>query len=138
MIEGRITADGWPQVELVIFDAGGSRQTITVLVDTGYDGYLVLPPSTVRELDLADAGEASNVTIASGDSEDRPVYRANVLWNGQTRAVEALESDSPPLLGMAMIYDPDAGHADRLTIDAARLTVLIEHNPPPSFTEDLR
>ena len=130
MIEGWITADGWPQVELVIFDANGSRQTITVLVDTGYDGYLVLPPGTVRELGLADTGETGNVTIASGDSEEWPVYRANVLWDGQVRGVEVLASDSPPLLGMAMIYDPDAGHADRLTIDAARLTVLIEHNPP--------
>ena len=106
------------------------------MVDTGNDGHLTLPPNTVRLLGLVPTGEIRQVVVASGAVVGWPVYRANVLWNGQIRNVEALESDSPPLLGMAMLYDPDAGHADRLTIDAAQLTVLIEHIPPPSFTED--
>ena len=138
MISGWIDADHWPIVPLSIVSDDGSQYRIDFLVDTGNDGQLTLPPDTVRLIGLAPTGEIRPVIVASGEIQDWPVYRANVLWDGQMRDVEVLESDSPPLLGMAMIYEPDAGYADRLTIDAARLTVLIEHNPPLPFTEDLR
>ncbi len=58
-----------------------------------------------------------------------------MYWNGSIRDVEVLESNSPPLLGMAMLDDPEAGYADRLIIDAADRSVLIEHNHSPLFTE---
>ena len=82
----------------------------------------------VELLGLVPTGEIRDVIVAGGGKQGWSVYRANVLWNGQIRNVAVLESDSPALLGMAMIYQPDAGHADRLTIDAADRSVLIEHN----------
>ena len=136
MISGQITDDRQPQIDLVLVDGNDIQQTVRFLVDTGYDGYLVMPSNTIRRLALAPTGCARDVAVAGGERLEWLIYRASVLWNGQVRNVEVLESDTPPLLGMAMLYDPDAGHADRLTIDAAQLTVLIEHNTPPSFTED--
>ena len=136
VISGRIDGDGWPIVPLRIVLPDGGQYRIEFLVDTGYDGQLTLLPDLVQLLALVPTGETREAIVASGAVVGWPVYRASVLWNGQVRNVEVLESDTPPLLGMAMLYDPDAGHADRLTIDAAQLTVLIEHNTPPSFTED--
>lgn len=136
MISGRISADGHPLVTLTIIDGDGANHDINFLVDTGCEGQLVLPSEYVIALGLIATGETAGVTLAGGGTEDWSIYRANVLWNGQIRNVEVLESNSPPLLGMAMLDDPKAGYADRLIIDAADRSVLIEHNPPPSFNED--
>ena len=134
MIRGRIDGDHWPIVPLRIVLPDGSQYRIDFLVDTGHDGQLTLPLDLVQLLALVPTGETRQVTVASGDIVGWPIYRANVLWDGQLRDVEVMASESPPLLGMAMLYDPDAGHADRLTIDAADGSVLIEHNSPASFT----
>ena len=136
MISGWISEEGHPMVPLTIVGGDGADHEIDFLLDTGCEGQLVLPPEYVRLFGLVATGEVANTTVAGGGVEDWPVYRANVLWNGQIRDVEVLESDTPPLLGMAMIYDPDAGYADRLTIDGSDRSVLIEHQPPASFTED--
>ena len=136
MTSGRITDDRQPQIDLVLIDGNDIQRTVRFLVDTGYDGHLVIPPDTVRDLALTSTGETHNVTVAGGERLYWPIYRANVYWNGSIRDVEVLESNSPPLLGMAMLDDPAAGYADRLIIDASDRSVLFEHNPPPSFNED--
>ena len=136
MTSGWISDDGHPLVTLMLVGDDGAEHGIDFLVDTGCEGQLILPSYYVHLLGLIATGETAGVTLAGGGTEDWPTYRANVLWNGQIRNVEILESDTPALLGMAMIYDPEAGHADRLTIDAADRSVLIEHNSPRPFTED--
>ncbi len=128
MISGWIDADHQPLVPLRIVTDDGLQHRVDFLVDTGHDGQLTLPPEMVELLGLVPTGEIRDVIVAGGGKQGWSVYRANVLWNGQIRNVAVLESDSPALLGMAMIYQPDAGHADRLTIDAADRSVLIEHN----------
>lgn len=134
MTSGWITDDRQPQIDLVLIDGNDIRRTVTFLVDTGYDGHLVIPPNTVRDLALTPTGETHDVTVAGGERQDWPTYRANVYWNDRLRDVEVLESDTPPLFGMAMIYDPETGHADRLIIDASDRSVLIEHRSPASLT----
>ncbi len=133
---GRINENREPHVFLTVAGDSGVDLRVDFLIDTGHYGQLVLPPAIVQFLALVPTGEFHDVTIAGGGVEEWPTYHADVFWNGQIRNVEVLESDTPPLLGMAMLDDPEAGHADRLTIDAADRSVLIEHNPPPSFTED--
>ena len=136
MTSGWISDDGHPLVTLMLVGDDGTEHGIDFLVDTGCESQLILPPYYVRLLGLIATGETVGVTLAGGGTEDWPIYRANVLWNGQIRNVEVLESNSPPLLGMAMLDDPAAGYADRLTIDAADRSVLIEHNSPQPFTEN--
>lgn len=132
---GRINENREPHVFITVAGDSGVDLRIDFLIDTGHYGQLVLPPAIVQFLTLVPTGEFRDVIIAGGAVEEWPIYRANVIWNGQMRNVEVLESDSPPLLGMAMVYEPEAGYADRLTIDAADRSVLIEHNPLPSFIE---
>ena len=133
---GRINENREPHVFLTVAGNSGVDLRIDFLVDTGHYGQLVLPSAIVQFLALTPTDEISDVTVAGGGKQGWPVYRANVYWGGRLRDVEVLESDTPPLFGMAMIYDPASGHADRLIIDASDRSVLIEHNPPASFTEN--
>lgn len=136
MTRGRINENREPHVFLTVAGNSGIDLRIDFLIDTGHYGQLVLPSDVVRFLELTPTGKVRDVIVAGGDKQGWPVYGANVYWNGHLREVEVLESDSPPLLGMAMIYDPEGGHADRLIIDAADHSVLIEHNSPASPDEE--
>ena len=95
-----------------------------------------MPPDIVRELALPPTGDANIVTVAGGASLEWANYRARLYWNGRIRDVVVLESDTMPLLGMAMLDDPAAGCADLLVIDSADRSVSIRHQPPPYGAEN--
>ena len=136
MISGRLTEDRLPLVTLNLIDHNEVVHPVTFLVDTGYDGWLVLPPETIRELALPPTGDANIVTVAGGASLEWANYRARLYWNGRIRDVVVLESDTMPLLGMAMLDDPAAGCADLLVINSADRSVSIRHQPPPYGAEN--
>lgn len=136
MISGRLTEDRLPLVTLNLIDHNEVVHPVTFLVDTGYDGWLVLPPDIVRELALPPTGDANIVTVAGGASLEWANYRARLYWNGRIRDVVVLESDTMPLLGMAMLDDPAAGCADLLVINSADRSVSIRHQPPPYGAEN--
>jgi predicted aspartyl protease len=50
--------------------------------------------------------------MADGGVYSFNVYSATVIWDGQSRVVEALEANSPPLLGMQMMD----GHILRIEV----------------------
>ena len=136
MISGRLTEDRLPLVTLNLIDHNEVVHPVTFLVDTGYDGWLVLPPDIIRELALPPTGDANIVTVAGGATLEWANYRARLYWNGRVRDVVVLESDTMPLLGMAMLDDPAAGCADLLVINSADRSVSIRHQPPPYGAEN--
>ena len=136
MISGRLTEDRLPLVTLNLIDHNEVVHPVTFLVDTWYDGWLVLPPDIVRELALPPTGDANIVTVAGGASLEWANYRARLYWNGRIRDVVVLESDTMPLLGMAMLDDPAGGCADLLVINSADRSVSIRHQPPPYGAEN--
>ena len=132
MIRGRLTDDHQPLVTLGLVGDNGIIQPVTFLVDTGYDGWLVLPSDIVGALALVPTGDANIVTVAGGATLEWPNYRVKLHWDGRIREVDVLESNTRPILGMAMLDDPAAGHADILTVNPADRTVLIQRQPPPA------
>ena len=51
MIRGTVTRyEGI--VRLSVFSQRGQREEVEAIVDTGYDGFLTLPPTMIRELEL--------------------------------------------------------------------------------------
>ena len=80
--------------------AGQSREIETV-VDTGFTGYLTLPPALVRDLPLpyVTGGWA---TLADGSEVSLDTYKVTVLWEGQLNDAFADEADTTPLVGMLM------------------------------------
>ena len=111
MTSGRVTTTRKPLVSVTILDSDGNRQLIRVVLDTGFTGYLVLPERYMRRLGLT-ARRYSQGRPATGEVIRIPTGRATVIWQGQSRAVEVLQLDSEPLLGMEFLWN------HRITIDA--------------------
>lgn len=71
-------------------------------MDTGYSGFLTLPPGLVDELRLPFAymGQAY---LANDAKVDFDVHYATVFWDGQPRDIETDATGSTPLVGMLLL-----------------------------------
>lgn len=118
---------GEPRVNLTVSNIFEPERTLTIsaIVDTGNAFHLTLPPEHIRQLALPQQNERRAV-LADGSVGRFPVYVGAVSWDGQNRAIFIIESDSEPLLGMAMLW------GSRLVIDAWEDgDVAIEAVQPP-------
>ena len=111
MIYGVVNLRREATLPLVVGNSSGQREVIDTVIDTGFDGFLSLPPEIIVRLGLP--WTISNpATLGDGSETVFDFYTGMVIWNGQYRAVDIAESDTEPLLGMAMLY----GY--RLQVDA--------------------
>jgi clan AA aspartic protease len=113
MINGTVTVDLEAIIPVIVSGAGGQQQPIDPLLDTGYSGYLTLPPGLTASLGLVWLGREQGV-LADGSVGLFDVYRATVLWDGQPRPVEVDAIDGRPLLGTALLQ----GHEVRIAVVA--------------------
>src|SRR5206468_11972725 len=81
----------------------GRRQPIQAIIDTGFSGFLTLPPALVASLGLTWLGREPGV-LADGREELFDVYRATILWDDQPRTLEVEAADTMPLLGMGLLH----------------------------------
>ena len=77
---------------------------VSVVVDTGFYGFLALPPEMIRALGLPDKGN-TEIVLADGTWRTIPIYDIAVLWNGQTLDGVAIELPHTPLAGMQLLWD---------------------------------
>ncbi len=106
MIEGVVNAAYEPVVTVVVQGQAGRTREIEAVVDTGFTGFLTVPPSLATELELDFRG-TSRATLADGSEVTLPSYGVAVLWEGQPRYVEADAADATPLVGMRMLDGHD-------------------------------
>lgn len=120
MISGRVAlvgeAAGHPLLEprvlvAVCASPDGMFKEVQSTVDTGFTGWMTLPPSAVRDLGLAYQGRR-NVKLADGKLQLVSLYLAFVSWHGQILPRLIHQSDSKSLLGMGLL----AG--SRLTVES--------------------
>ena len=120
MIEGAVNAHLEATVSLDVRGPGGRSRMIDAVIDTGFNHYLTLPLSQVRELGLPyrDRGQA---VMANGALETFDIYGAELLWDGQLVAVLVDEAETTPLVGMSLLE----GHELRIEASTGG-RVLIE------------
>jgi len=102
MITGTGNANLEATAPLVVVGTRSRQWQVEAVIDTGFTGYLTLPPSIIAALQLTWLGREQGI-LADGSVDFFNVYRAAVIWNGQPRAVEVESVNAGPLVGMALL-----------------------------------
>ncbi len=102
MIEGVVNSAYEAVIPLSLQGPAGQAQQVEAVIDTGFTGFLTLPPSLVEELGLVFKG-TSEATLADGSEVSFDAYDATVLWEGDQRVVLIDEADTTPLVGMLLL-----------------------------------
>ena len=110
MIRGKVNQYQQALVTITVMGSEDGLQFLAVVLDTGFTGYLTLPPDSIRLLGLPSIGSRI-FELANGEQFEFNTYLATVLWHGQPRRVLILRSDSVPLLGMSLL------RGSRVTLD---------------------
>ena len=106
MIEGIVNANLEAVVTLFLRGPEGQVQQVDAVIDTGFNGYLALPPMLVADLELPVVGDGEAV-LADGRQVSFNVYRVTALWDGLPRYVETGAVGYEPLVGMSMLVGHD-------------------------------
>jgi clan AA aspartic protease len=109
MISGTVNGEREAIIELTVRSPGGRAAAIAAIVDTGFDGALTLPLSSVDALRLP-LRKRGTATLGDGSETSFAFHRATVLWDGEARQISVAALESEPLVGMELL----AGY--RLTV----------------------
>ena len=91
-----------PLIRLTIRGDRGRKQEIEAVVDSGYTGWLTLPPAVIASLNLQWRSFGRGV-LADGSVSLFDVYHGKVEWDGRVRSAFVDEFDATPLVGMALL-----------------------------------
>jgi len=106
MITGVVTAEREAVMRLDVQGFNRQQQEIQAIIDTGFTGWLTLPPSLITALGLPwlTKGQA---LLANGQTETFDIYIATLLWDGQQLRVMVDAAETEPLLGMSLLHGYD-------------------------------
>jgi len=103
MITGTVNADREAVIRLGVRDVNGHGHDCDAIVDTGFNGWLTLPPGFIAMLGLRWM-RVGTAVLADGRQAFFDIYEAAVLWDGQPMMIPVDEAASEPLLGMSLMY----------------------------------
>ena len=102
MIEGSVNANLEAVVTIPLLGSTGQTREIAAVVDTGFNGYLTLPPTLVAELGLSMVGDGEAIR-ADGSEVTFDVYGVTVVWDGQPKYDETAAVGIDDLVGMMLL-----------------------------------
>src|SRR6266508_2483985 len=89
-------------VRLGLQTPNSQHHDIDFVLDTGFAGYLTLPPSVISALALSFVYRIP-ASLADGSRILIRVYESTVLWDGNMRSIEVLATSGEPLLGTSLL-----------------------------------
>lgn len=105
MTIGHVTADGHPQIQIMVEGSDDETHAVEALLDTGFNGGLALPAERIAALGLKRRGQVTAV-LASGEEHNVPTYRATVRIGGTRHSVVVAEAGES-LVGMRLLWGFD-------------------------------
>lgn len=110
MITGSVTPELEAVLDVHLEGANGRSETVLAVLDTGFDGFISLPPDLIAQMKLPFTGTECLV-LGDGSETFFRVFRAIVHWHEERLIVPVFEIDAGALVGMALLY------GSRLTMD---------------------
>lgn len=110
MISGSVDGAGKVWVSLVVEGRTGNQTSVDAAIDTGFNGFLTLPPEVIGLLDLAPR-VPTMVTLGTGIRRRLNTWDAQVQWHEDRKEVQVLQAEGIPLIGMSLL------EGSRLTVD---------------------
>ena len=104
MITGLVNSNREATIRLAVRSPGGRVSEVEAIIDTGFDGFITLPPALVAALGLRRLSRG-RATLANGQEVLFDIYGSTVIWDGVPRHVETDAVDAPPLVGMSLLHD---------------------------------
>lgn len=102
MITGVINAEFEPIIPLSIRRSDGKIFMQDAIIDTGFNGWLSLPPDLIAKLNLR-WKRRGRAILGDGSECVFNVYEAIVDWDGTLLTIPVDEADSEPLIGMLLM-----------------------------------
>jgi len=87
MMTGTVNVDLEAVLRLIVRDVSGQPHDVDAVIDTGFNGFLTLPPALITTLALPWLCRQQG-QLADGSIQVFDVYVATVNWDGQSRSVE--------------------------------------------------
>ena len=110
MMTGIVTAHSEAALSVIVRGLHGQEEYVEVVIDTSFNGFMVLPNPLVATLGLP-YHTRTMATLADGIAVTLAIYKATIVWHGHDRSVYVLAAEGGPLRGMALL------HGNRVTLD---------------------
>lgn len=102
MITGSVNAHREAVIRLTV-SGSQAREEIEAVVDTGFTGFLTLPPPLIVTLGLPFRRHGRAV-LADGSESFFDTHEATVTWDGRPRRIFVDAADTDPLVGMSLLH----------------------------------
>lgn len=103
MIAGRVNSSLEATIRLPLISPRGEEQALEAVIDTGFSGFLTLPPDLAESLGLRFLKRGQAV-LGDGSTVIFNTYEAIILWDGQSPRISVDAAETDPLLGMGLLY----------------------------------
>ena len=123
MIRGRVNADREAVIRLRARGLSGAAAEIDFLLDSGFDGTVILPEQTAQQLGFVHLGRDTAV-LADGTLQTYEMYLGQLLWHGVFQDTVFLCIGSEPMIGMGLL------HGNELRIEV-KPSGMVEVKPLP-------
>jgi predicted aspartyl protease len=82
---GRVNQSREAVLKLIVIGGENRKIVIDAVIDTGFNGDLILPPLAISVLDLKLQGYEKAV-LGDGTTSQLQVYAATAIWDGASRS----------------------------------------------------